>query len=251
MISGNTKVYSVIGNPVKHSKSPNMHNAAFQALNINARYVPLEPRNEDLKNICNLIKFGIISGSNVTIPFKEAVMEYVDVLTDEASMIGSVNTLYSRDGKLVGNNTDGLGFKKSLFSDLNEPLLEVVKKSFLQCCRDYFKLKNVKEDSRLWFYQDWKSNPHRDGQYWHDHPVTFYGLSGIMYLTLPDDSSTTGFSVNADKHSLGSYFEVQNMIYLPRETKKWFIFPNWYPHFPGRCETENRRITVGADYWVI
>ena len=105
-LSGNTKVYSVIGNPVKHSKSPNMHNAAFQALNINACYVPLEPRNEDLKNICNLIKFGIISGSNVTIPFKEAVMEYVDVLTDEASMIGSVNTLYSRDGKLVGNNTD-------------------------------------------------------------------------------------------------------------------------------------------------
>ena len=109
MISGNTKVYSVIGNPVKHSKSPNMHNAAFQALNINACYVPLEPRNEDLKNICNLIKFGIISGSNVTIPFKESVMEYVDVLTDEASMIGSVNTLYSRDGKLVGDNTDGLG----------------------------------------------------------------------------------------------------------------------------------------------
>ena len=124
MISGNTKVYSVIGNPVKHSKSPNMHNAAFQALNINACYVPLEPRNEDLKNICNLIKFGIISGSNVTIPFKESVMEYVDVLTDEASMIGSVNTLYSRDGKLVGNNTDGLGFKKSLFSDLGFAPLE-------------------------------------------------------------------------------------------------------------------------------
>tara|TARA_B000000557_G_scaffold85539_1_gene68789 strand:+ start:406 stop:948 length:543 start_codon:yes stop_codon:yes gene_type:complete len=142
------------------------------------------------------------------------------------------------------------GFQ-SIFSDLNEPLLEVVKKSFLQCCQDYFKLKNVKEDSRLWFYQDWKSNPHRDGQYWHDHPVTFYGLSGIMYLTLPDNSSTTGFSVNADKQSLGSYFEVKNMIYLPRKTKKWFIFPNWYPHFPGSCETENRRITVGADYWVI
>ena len=142
------------------------------------------------------------------------------------------------------------GFQ-SIFSDLNEPLLEVVKKSFLQCCQDYFKLKNVKEDSRLWFYQDWKSNPHRDGQYWHDHPVTFYGLSGIMYLTLPDNSSTTRFSVNADKQSLGSYFEVKNMIYLPRKTKKWFIFPNWYPHFPGSCETENRRITVGADYWVI
>ena len=60
MISGNTKVYSVIGNPVKHSKSPNMHNAAFQALNINACYVPLEPRNEDLKKISDHWKEKVI-----------------------------------------------------------------------------------------------------------------------------------------------------------------------------------------------
>ncbi|NSW88545.1 shikimate dehydrogenase [bacterium] len=118
MIFGNTKVYSVIGNPVKHSKSPVMHNAAFNALGINACYVPLEPHSNDLSKICSLIKTGVLSGSNVTIPFKESVVEYVDVLTDEASMIGSVNTLYPKNGKLVGDNTDGLGFKKSLFSDL-------------------------------------------------------------------------------------------------------------------------------------
>ena len=118
MIFGNTKVYSVIGNPVKHSKSPVMHNAAFNALGINACYVPLEPDPNDLNKICSLIKTGVLSGSNVTIPFKESVVEYVDVLTDEASMIGSVNTLYPKNGKLVGDNTDGLGFKKSLFSDL-------------------------------------------------------------------------------------------------------------------------------------
>jgi shikimate dehydrogenase len=118
MIYGNTKVYTVIGNPVKHSKSPNMHNAAFQSLNINACYVPLEPEGKDLKSICDLIRSGVISGSNVTIPFKESVVEFVDILTDEASMIGSVNTLYSKNGSLIGDNTDGLGFKKSLFSDL-------------------------------------------------------------------------------------------------------------------------------------
>lgn len=117
MILGNTRVYSVIGNPVKHSKSPIMHNAAFNALGINACYIPLEPSSTELDKVCSLIKAGVLSGSNVTIPYKEAVVEYVDVLTDEASMIGSVNTLYSNEGKLIGDNTDGLGFKKSLFSD--------------------------------------------------------------------------------------------------------------------------------------
>ena len=73
--------------------------------------------------------------------------------------------------------------------------------------------------------------------------VTFYGLSGIMYLTLPDDSKQLD-TVNADKHSLGSYFEVQNMIYLPRETKKWFIFPNWYPHF-----TADVKLKTGELQW--
>jgi shikimate dehydrogenase len=117
MIKGDTKVYSVIGNPVKHSKSPNMHNAAFKALRINGCYVALEPAHSDLDKICSLIRTGVISGSNVTIPFKESVVEFVDILTEEASKIGSVNTLYSKDGKLVGHNTDGLGFEKSLFTD--------------------------------------------------------------------------------------------------------------------------------------
>ncbi len=142
------------------------------------------------------------------------------------------------------------GFQ-SIFSDINEPLLEIIRDSFLKCCRNYFKLKNVEENTRLWFYQDWKDNPHRDGQYWHNHPVTLYGLSGILYLTLPNNSSTTGFSLNADSKIIGSYNTLPNMVYLPRILNKWFIFPNWYPHFPGKCETEKRRITVGADYWVI
>ncbi|MBT3445634.1 shikimate dehydrogenase [bacterium] len=118
MIHGNTRVYSVIGNPVKHSKSPDMHNAAFQSLGINGCYIPLEPKSDELEIICNLIRSGTISGSNVTIPYKEDVMKYVDTLTEEASMIGSVNTMYSLNGSLVGDNTDGLGFKRSLFSDL-------------------------------------------------------------------------------------------------------------------------------------
>ena len=116
-ISGNTKVYTVIGNPISHSKSPNMHNAAFQKLGINACYVPLAPEYTQVEYICDLIRSSKICGSNVTIPYKEEVMKYVDVLTDEAKLIGSVNTLYSIDNKLFGHNTDGLGFSRSLLID--------------------------------------------------------------------------------------------------------------------------------------
>ena len=118
MIKGDTKVYTILGNPVKHSKSPDMHNAAFAQLHINACYIPLEAKINEIEAICEMIRSGTIFGSNVTIPYKEEVVKYVDVLTEEASTIGSVNTLYSREGKLIGDNTDGLGFHKSLFSDL-------------------------------------------------------------------------------------------------------------------------------------
>ena len=118
-ISGNTKVYTVIGNPIHHSKSPNMHNAAFGKLGINACYVPLAPNENEVGHICDLVRSNVISGSNVTIPYKEEVIKYIDVLTDEAKLIGSVNTLYSIDNKLHGHNTDGLGFSRSLFIDNN------------------------------------------------------------------------------------------------------------------------------------
>ena len=118
MIKGNTKVYTILGNPVEHSKSPDMHNAAFVQLKINACYIPLEAKINEIESICEMIRSGTISGSNVTIPYKEEIVQYVDVLTEEASIIGSVNTLYPRKGKLIGDNTDGLGFQKSLFSDL-------------------------------------------------------------------------------------------------------------------------------------
>ncbi|HIC76805.1 MAG TPA: shikimate dehydrogenase [Candidatus Dadabacteria bacterium] len=117
-IKGDTKVYAILGSPVKHSRSPDMHNAAFLELQINACYVPLEVKINEIESVCEMIRSDTIAGSNVTIPYKEEVVKYVDVLTEEASRIGSVNTLYSKQGKLVGDNTDGLGFEKSLFSDL-------------------------------------------------------------------------------------------------------------------------------------
>jgi shikimate dehydrogenase len=112
MINAHTEVYAILGHPVRHSFSPAIHNAAFQANNINAVYVAF-----DVENIADALK-GIralgIRGASITIPHKIAIIPYLDELTDLASKIGSVNTVYWEDGKLKGDNTDAYGFYESL-----------------------------------------------------------------------------------------------------------------------------------------
>ena len=139
------------------------------------------------------------------------------------------------------------GYQTSFF-DLDDISLDLLKNTFIECCRDYYKITR-KDIVRLWYYQDWKYNPHDDGCYWHDHSYNFYGLSGILYLSLPDDSTTTGFSLSADKSVTGSYSGFDDMLSLPPIIQKWFIFPSTIPHLPGKCMSEKRRICVGADYW--
>lgn len=109
-ISGKTKLLSVIGSPVSHSRSPLMHNASFEQLGINAVYVALDVDLESLPVVAPaLAKMGV-AGYNVTMPCKQAVMAYVDELSDSAKLIGAVNTVSIRDGKAYGDNTDGKGF---------------------------------------------------------------------------------------------------------------------------------------------
>jgi shikimate dehydrogenase len=112
------KVYGIIGHPIKHTMSPAMHNAAFKALGIDATYVPFEVSAADLKAaIKSLISLGVC-GFNVTIPHKAACMEFLDKIDESAQIIGAVNTVNIKKGKLIGYNTDGRGFLRSLKDDL-------------------------------------------------------------------------------------------------------------------------------------
>jgi shikimate dehydrogenase len=113
------KIYGIIGHPIKHTLSPAMHNAAFAAVGIDAAYVPFEVRPQDLKSaVKNLISLGI-SGFNVTIPHKTSCMELLDKTDESARLIGAVNTINVKKGKLTGYNTDGRGFLRSLKDDLD------------------------------------------------------------------------------------------------------------------------------------
>lgn len=107
-INGKTKVYCVIGDPIEHTLSPAMHNAAFEELGLNCVYTAFRVEPSALKDFIKGARAMGLGGVNVTIPHKVAVMQYLDELTDEARIIGAVNTIKVGE-KLEGHNTDGRG----------------------------------------------------------------------------------------------------------------------------------------------
>ena len=111
-IERGTRVYGVIGNPVAHSLSPAMHNAAFHARGVNAVYVPFLVRR--LPDFLSAIKPLDIRGFSITLPHKEAILSYLDRCRPIAAKIGAVNTVAVRNGKLHGYNTDYIGVLRAL-----------------------------------------------------------------------------------------------------------------------------------------
>jgi shikimate dehydrogenase len=109
VINGKTRVCAVIGDPVDHSLSPVMHNAAFQKLGLNLVYVAFKVTRNGLKDAISGARSLGLRGLNVTMPHKKAVMGYLDETDSTAEAIGAVNTILNNEGKLVGYNTDGKG----------------------------------------------------------------------------------------------------------------------------------------------
>ncbi len=112
------KKYFVIGNPINHSLSPKLHNYWLKENNINAIYDKIKIEEKNLQTIISEVKEKKINGINVTVPFKKAVIPYLDKLSPEAEQTQSVNTIILTDDILVGHNTDIFGFTKSI-KDLN------------------------------------------------------------------------------------------------------------------------------------
>lgn len=113
-IDGYTRLAAVVANPIKHSISPFIHNAAFEATNTNGVYLAWEVEGTDLaETVANIRRYQMF-GINLSMPYKEQVIPYLDQLSEEARLIGAVNTVVNRDGTLIGYNTDGKGFFKSL-----------------------------------------------------------------------------------------------------------------------------------------
>lgn len=113
-IDATTKVVGVIGYPVAHSLSPQMHNSAFNYLGLNFVYLAWEVEPSKLEWAIEGVRGLGIVGLNVTIPHKEKVVDLLDDLSEEAEMVRAVNTIHNIDGKLLGYNTDVEGFRRAL-----------------------------------------------------------------------------------------------------------------------------------------
>jgi len=119
IIDQHTALYGVIGNPVRHSLSPALHNAALSAGGLNAVYLAFEI--EDIEECVKGIRAFGIKGTSITIPFKTTVMPFLDEIDPLAKQIGAVNTIVNDGGRLKGYNTDAIGALKALKMKIELP----------------------------------------------------------------------------------------------------------------------------------
>ena len=108
------KKFLVIGNPIEHSLSPELHNYWIKNNGINAIYEKQKLNENELEKIISKVKDKKINGINVTVPFKKKIIPYLDELSFEAQSTQSVNTIYLKDNKVIGHNTDIFGFETSI-----------------------------------------------------------------------------------------------------------------------------------------
>ncbi len=113
-ITGHTRIVGVIGEPVSHSRSPQMHNAALSKAGLDFIYVPFHVSADAVENAMNGFNAINVVGINVTLPHKQSVIPFLTSISREAELIGAVNTLTFTDGKIHGENTDAPGFLRAL-----------------------------------------------------------------------------------------------------------------------------------------
>ena len=115
-ISGHTHLVSLLGKPIRHSASPVTHSVSFEKSGVDAVYLAFEVGNEDLPDVLNAMRrMDGWDGSNVTMPNKQAIIPYLDGLSDAARLMGAVNVIQkTADNKLIGHNSDGAGFMQNL-----------------------------------------------------------------------------------------------------------------------------------------
>lgn len=119
IINTETKLLGLLGYPLGHSLSPVMQNAAFEEYKLNKVYIPIEVSPENLETVVKGISKMNFEGFNITKPYKIKIMEYLDEIDEYARLIGAVNTVTIKKGKLKGYNTDGTGFLKSFEESLS------------------------------------------------------------------------------------------------------------------------------------
>ncbi|MDR3243993.1 MAG: shikimate dehydrogenase, partial [Elusimicrobiota bacterium] len=116
MIDVRTKLFAILGSPIKQSKSPIMQNNWFKEAGLNCAYTAFKVEKKDLKRVFETLRYLGFCGFNITVPHKNNIIKYLDYIDDGAKEINSVNTIAVKDGKTYGYNTDYLGIQEDFKS---------------------------------------------------------------------------------------------------------------------------------------
>jgi len=215
------KKYLVIGNPIKHSFSPKLHNYWFKKKKIEAIYDKKQINESDIKSLISEIKNEKLNGINVTVPFKKAVIPFMDELSSESNESQSVNTIYFQSGKVIGHNTDisgfELGIKYSKYDVKNKvvfilgaggvvsSIIIALKKMGAAKIIISNRTKNKAEDLKFFFSEleivDWGVTPNFD-----------------MIINATSIGLKNEEGINLDYTSVGHNKFFYDLIYNPKET---------------------------------
>ncbi len=113
------KKFGIIGKPINHSLSPVLHNYWFEKYGLDASYSVIEAEDKDLKNIINKIRNHELTGINVTLPFKQKIINQIDEIINDAELTGSVNTILLDKKKIIGENTDVFGLQAAYLKEMD------------------------------------------------------------------------------------------------------------------------------------
>jgi len=113
-------MFGIVGNPVNHSLSPLLHNYWFQKYKLDAKYSIIEVEEKDLSNVINKIRDKSLTGVNITLPYKQKIINYIDKIINDAEITGSVNTLLlDGENKIIGENTDVYGLQAAYLKEMD------------------------------------------------------------------------------------------------------------------------------------
>ena len=115
------KIFAIIGNPISHSLSPILHNYWFKKYSINAEYTLLDVKENELENITKKIRAKELDGINITLPYKQKIIPFVDQLINDAKITNSINTIYlGQNNTLIGENTDVFGLQAAYLKEITQ-----------------------------------------------------------------------------------------------------------------------------------
>ena len=114
------KIFGIIGDPINHSLSPLLHNYWFKKYKVDATYTTISAKENDLGDVVKRIRDGSLSGANVTLPYKQKIINHTDQIINDAKLTGSVNTLFLDNNLVVGENTDVFGLQAAYLKGIDQ-----------------------------------------------------------------------------------------------------------------------------------